>query len=144
MFPQVEISYNGGTILFGNDREATVFNMKQKTFEITNNLTYKTGIHNFLLGTHNELYNIDYGFVNALNGRISYKNLDDFFASKPARIRGTYPFNGDNRETLFNNPYAHYKVNMLSLYLQDEINLGRLRLSPVSELTTPIFQISHN
>ncbi|AKH95653.1 TonB-dependent receptor [Elizabethkingia anophelis] len=130
MFPQVEISYNGGTILFGNDREATVFNMKQKTFEITNNLTYKTGIHNFLLGTHNELYNIDYGFVNALNGRISYKNLDDFFASKPARIRGTYPFNGDNRETLFNNPYAHYKVNMLSLYLQDEINLGRLRLSP--------------
>lgn len=32
MFPQVEISYNGGTILFGNDREATVFNMKQKTF----------------------------------------------------------------------------------------------------------------
>lgn len=48
MFPQVEISYNGGTILFGNDREATVFNMKQKTFEITNNLTYKTGIHNFL------------------------------------------------------------------------------------------------
>ncbi len=40
MFPQVEISYNGGTILLGNDREATVFNMKQKTFEITDNLTY--------------------------------------------------------------------------------------------------------
>ncbi|MFP7655900.1 TonB-dependent receptor [Chryseobacterium proteolyticum] len=130
MFPQVEIGYNGGTILLGNDREATVFNMKQKTFEITDNLTYKTGNHTFLLGTHNELYNIDYGFVNALNGRISYKNLDDFYNSKPARIRGTYPFNGDSRETLFNNPYASYKVNLLSLYLQDEINLGRLRLSP--------------
>jgi hypothetical protein len=78
MFPQVEVSYNGGTILFGNDREATVFNMKQKTFEITNNLLTNR-IHNFLLGTHNELYNINYGFVNALNGRISYKNLDDFY-----------------------------------------------------------------
>ena len=130
MFPQVEISNNGGTILLGNDREATVFNMKQKTFEITDNLTYKTGVHTFLLGTHNELYNIDYGFVNALNGRISYKSLADFYNGNPSRIRGTYPFNGESREELFNNPYAHYKVNMLSLYLQDEINLGRLRLSP--------------
>lgn len=130
MFPQVEISYNGGTVLLGNEREATVFNMKQRTFEITNNLTYKTGNHTFLLGTHNELYTIDYGFVNALNGRIAYRNLTDFYNATPSRIRGTYPFNGDNRETLFNNPYASYQVNLLSLYLQDEINLGRLRLSP--------------
>lgn len=130
MFPQVEISYNGGTILLGNDREATVFNMKQKTFEITDNLTYKTGHHTFLLGTHNELYNIDYGFVNALNGRISYKSLNDFYNSNPARIRGTYSLTGQNRDDLFNSPYASYKVNLLSAYLQDEINLGRLRLTP--------------
>lgn len=129
IFPQVEISYNGGTILLGNDREATVFNMKQKTFEITDNLTYKTGHHTFLLGTHNELYNIDYGFVNALNGRISYKSLNDFYNSNPARIRGTYSLTGQNRDDLFNNPYASYKVNLLSAYLQDEINLGRLRLT---------------
>lgn len=130
MFPQVEIAYNGGTILLGNDREATVFNMKQRTFEITDNLTYKTGHHNFLLGTHNELYNIDYGFVNALNGRISYKSLNDFFNSNPARIRGTYSLNGEDRNALFNNPYAHYQVNLLSLYFQDEINWGKLRLTP--------------
>lgn len=130
MFPQVEIAYNGGTILLGNDREATVFNMKQKTFEITDNLTYKKGNHTFLLGTHNELYNINYGFVNALNGRISYKSLNDFYNGTPARIRGTYPFNGDSRQTLFDNPYAQYKVNLLSMYLQDEINWGRVRLSP--------------
>ncbi|WEK70028.1 MAG: TonB-dependent receptor [Candidatus Chryseobacterium colombiense] len=130
MFPQVEIAYNGGTILLGNDREATVFNMKQKTFEITDNLTYKTGHHTFLLGTHNELYNIDYGFVNALNGRISYKSLNDFFNSNPARIRGTYSLSGQGRNDLFDSPYAHYKVNLLSMYFQDEINLGRLRLTP--------------
>lgn len=130
MFPQVEIAYNGGTILLGNDREATVFNMKQKTFEITDNLTYKKGHHTFLLGTHNELYNIDYGFVNALNGRISYKSLNDFFNSNPARIRGTYSLNGEDRNALFNNPYAHYQVNLLSLYFQDEINWGKLRLTP--------------
>ncbi|MCA6065634.1 TonB-dependent receptor [Chryseobacterium sp. RG1] len=130
MFPQVEIAYNGGTILLGNDREATVFNMKQKTFEITDNLTYKKGHHTFLLGTHNELYNIDYGFVNALNGRISYKSLNDFLNSNPARIRGTYSLSGENRNNLFDNPYASYKVNLLSMYFQDEINWGRLRLTP--------------
>lgn len=130
MFPQVEIAYNGGTILLGNDREATVFNMKQKTFEITDNLTYKAGHHTFLLGTHNELYNIDYGFVNALNGRISYKSLTDFYNANPARIRGTYSLNGSGRQSLFDNPYAHYKVNLLSMYFQDEINWGRLRLTP--------------
>ncbi|NAW51323.1 TonB-dependent receptor [Elizabethkingia argentiflava] len=130
MFPQVEIAYNGGTILLGNDREASVFNLKQKTFEFTNNLSYKTGVHSFLLGTHNELYNIDYGFINALNGRISYKSLTDFYNSSASRIRGTYPLNNADRETLFNTPYAHYKINLLSLYLQDDINLGRLRLSP--------------
>lgn len=41
-----------------------------------------------------------------------------------------YPFNGENRQTIFDNPYAQYKVNLLSLYFQDKINLGRLRLSP--------------
>lgn len=130
MFPQVEIGYNGGTILLGNDREATVFNMKQKTFEITDNLTYKTGNHNFLLGTHNELYNINYGFVNALNGRISYKTLTDFYNSNPARIRGTYSLNGLTRDDLFNNPYVKFNINLYSAYLQDEITLGNFKITP--------------
>ena len=38
--PQVQINLaGGGTVYFGNDREAAVFNMKQKTFEITDNLS---------------------------------------------------------------------------------------------------------
>ncbi|WP_312083546.1 TonB-dependent receptor [Epilithonimonas hominis] len=130
MFPQVEISYNGGTVFLGNDREATVFNMKQKTFEITDNLTYKVGNHTLLFGTHNELYNINYGFVNAINGRISYKSLNNFYNSNPARIRGTYSLTGEDRDELFNNPYAKFKINLWSVYVQDEFSIGRLRLSP--------------
>jgi Carboxypeptidase regulatory-like domain len=131
MFPQVEIGYNGGTILLGNDREATVFNMKQNTTEITDNLTYKKGNHTFLLGTHNEFYDINYGFVNALNGRISYSSLTNFYNALPTRVRGTYPFNNSSRDAIFNNPYAKFKVNLLSFYLQDEIKIGkRLKLTP--------------
>ncbi|WP_293872131.1 carboxypeptidase regulatory-like domain-containing protein [Flavobacterium sp.] len=130
LFPQVEIGYNGGTILLGNDREATVFNMKQNTTEITDNLTYKVGNHTLLFGTHNEFYDINYGFVNSLNGRVSYKSLSDFYASLPSRVRGTYPFNGATRDDIFNNPYAKFNVNMYSLYLQDEVKIGnKLKLA---------------
>jgi len=131
MFPQVEIGYNGGTIFLGNDREATVFNMKQNTAEITDNLTYKTGNHTFLFGTHNEFYDINYGFVNALNGRVSYKSLTDFFGKLPTRVRGTYPFDGSTRDEIFNNPYAKFKVNLYSAYVQDEIRIGnKLKVTP--------------
>lgn len=142
MFPQVEIGYNGGTIFLGNDREATVFNMKQNTTEITDNLTYKVGNHTLLFGTHNELYDINYGFVNALNGRVSYKSLADFdpqdfnianptAPSTPIRVRGTYAFDGSTRDDIFNNPYAKFKINMYSAYIQDEIKLGdKIKLSP--------------
>ncbi|RXM44542.1 TonB-dependent receptor [Flavobacterium sp. YO64] len=131
MFPQTEIGYNGGTIFLGNDREATVFNMKQNTTEITDNLTYKTGNHTLLFGTHNEFYDINYGFVNALNGRVSYKSLADFYSKLPTRVRGTYPFDGSTRDEIFNNPYAKFKVNLYSVYVQDEIRIGsKLKVTP--------------
>ncbi|RYD97225.1 MAG: TonB-dependent receptor, partial [Sphingobacteriales bacterium] len=65
--PQVQIMGRtpGTTIYLGTDREASIFDMKQQTWEVTANLNYTKGRHKFLLGTHNELYNIKYGFVNA-------------------------------------------------------------------------------
>lgn len=129
--PQVEISTNGGTVLFGNDREATVFNMRQKTFELTNNFTFFKGNHTFLVGTHNEFYTINYGFVNAWNGRVAYRNLDEFFAGKANRVRGSYSFTNNDRDYIFNNPYATFNVNLYSVYAQDEIQVSdKLRISP--------------
>ncbi len=132
-FPQVEIGYNGGTIFLGNDREGTVFNLNQKTTEITDNLSFFKGKHSFTVGTHNELYNIDYGFVNSLNGRISYRNVNDFLAKAPNRVRGSYAFNADqnNRNYQFANPYANFNVNLLSVYFQDDIQVtSKLKVSP--------------
>ncbi|MDR6564263.1 MULTISPECIES: TonB-dependent receptor [unclassified Arcicella] len=129
--PQTEISYNGGTIFFGNDREATVFNMKQKTFEFTDNFTWFKGKHTFLVGTHNEIYNINYGFVNSWNGRIAYRTLDEFFAGKVNRVRGSYNFTNNDRDYNFDNPYAKFSVGMYSVYAQDEIQVtDKLKVSP--------------
>jgi hypothetical protein len=131
MFPQVEISSNGGTIFLGNDREATVFNMKQKTFEISDNFTFSKGNHTFLLGTHNEFYNINYGFVNSLNGRIAYKSVADFLAGNVNRVRGSYNFTNNDRDYNFNNPYAAFNVALFSVYAQDEIQVtNKLKISP--------------
>ncbi len=130
-FPQVEISTNGGTVLFGNDREGTVFNMRQKTLEISDNFTWFKGRNTFTVGTHNELYSINYGFVNAWNGRVAYRSLDDFFAGKVNRVRGSYSFNDNSRDYNFNNPYAQFNVNLFSVYGQDEIQVtDRFKISP--------------
>jgi len=129
-FPQTEIAYNGGTIFIGNEREATVFNLKQKTFEFTDNFNWSVGKHSLLIGTHNEFYNIGYGFVNSWNGRISYKSLSDYLAGKVNRVRGFYSFDNNDRDYIFNNPYANFNINLLSGYLQDEITFGKLKVSP--------------
>lgn len=139
-FPQVEIGYNGGTIFLGNDREASIFNLKQKTFELTDNFTFYVGKNTFTVGTHNEFYTIDYGFVNSPNGRISYSTLDQFLGngtpdgkSLPNRVRGSYPFDDptNNLDNQFNNPYAHFNVNLLSAYIQDDIELtDRFKITP--------------
>lgn len=139
-FGQVEIGYNGGTIFLGNDREASIFNLKQKTFELTDNYTFYIGKNTFTVGTHNEFYNINYGFVNSPNGRISYSNLNQFLGigtpdnqSLPNRVRGSYPFDDptNDLQNQFDNPYAQFKVNLLSAYIQDDIQLtDRFKITP--------------
>lgn len=132
--PQIEITGRtpGTTIFLGTDREAAIFDMHQKTFEITDNFTLNTGKHTFTFGTHNELYNITYNFVNAWNGRDAYGSIDAFtgaFNSNPAtttafvpsRVRANFNYTNNTRDYILANPSAQFKVNLLSLYAQDEI-----------------------
>lgn len=118
--PQIQIASNGGTIFLGTDREASIFNMKQKTFELTDNVTYFTGNHTLTFGTHNEFYNITYGFVNSWNGRVDYGSIDGFLNNQPTRVRTNFNYADNSRDNIMNNPPAKFKVNMYSLYAQDE------------------------
>ncbi len=144
VFPAVQINSVGpngpgylgsGQILLGSDREASIFNTRQKTFEITDNFTLVKGGHALTLGTHNEFYRIDYGFINSWNGRIDYANVTDFLNDRPSRVRGSLR-NGNNGgdnsyDYNYNTPSAAFKVNMFSAYLQDDWNVtDRLKLTP--------------
>jgi len=129
--PQIEIAAKGGTLFMGTDREASIFDMKQKTLELTNNLTWVKNNHTFTFGTHNEFYTINYGFVNAWNGRISYSSIDDFLNNRPNRVRTNYNYANNSRDYIVNNPPAKFNVNLYSLYAQDEIQVGNhLKLTP--------------
>ena len=134
--PQLEITGRspGTTIFLGTDREASIFDMRQKTTEFTDNLTWSKGKHTFTFGTHNEFYNINYNFVNAWNGRDAYSSIDNFTATfnsdplttkpfSPSRIRANYNYVNNTRDYILANPSAKFKVNLFSVYAQDEINV---------------------
>ncbi|PTT02561.1 TonB-dependent receptor [Pedobacter sp. HMWF019] len=122
--PQIEITgAAGGTIFLGTDREASIFNMKQKTFEFTDNYTFTKGKHTFTIGTHNELYNITYGFVNSWNGRVAYGSVDDFLNNMPSRVRTNFNYADNTRDNIIANPPAQFKMNMFSLYGEDEFQV---------------------
>ncbi len=123
------IDIDNGRIWAGTWREASIYNMKQQTVEFTDNLTLLKGIHKITLGTHNEFYNISYGFVNSWNGRWEYNGgVNAFLADNPSRIRGAFTIDTkltNTREYLYNNSPNPYKVNLLSAYAQDEMTLSR-------------------
>ncbi len=130
--PFIDIA--SGKIYMGTWREASIYTTKQKTFEFTDNLTWIKGFNTFTLGTHNEFYKIDYGFLNSYNGRWEYSSIANFLADKPSRIRSTYALDNTMNSVSYLNDHpekiANFNVNFTSLYFQDEINLDKLKISP--------------
>lgn len=123
-----------GSIWAGTWREASIYNMKQQTIELSDNVTLSKGINKFTFGTHNELYNLTYGFINSWNGRWEYSSINNFLADKPSRIRGAFttdPKLPNDRNVIYNNPPNPFKVALLSAYAQDEITASRnLKITP--------------
>ncbi len=131
--PQVQIqgATPGTTIFFGTDREGAIFDQRQRTIEISDNLTWNLGRHKLLFGTHNELYHIDYNFVNSWNGRVDYMSVDSFLQALPYRVRGSYNYTDNSRAYIMGHPSAKFDVNLYSIYVQDEIQVGsRLKITP--------------
>lgn len=141
LFPQVEINGpSGSSIFLGTDREASVFKINTRVAELTDNYTINRGIHSVTLGTHNELYGIQYNFMNAYNGRWQYSSVDNFFANKPSRIRGQYDLTDNSYANVTSAPQADFRVLWPSAYVQDEISLtDRFRITPGIRVDVPIF-----
>ena len=129
--PYIDIN---GLVWLGTWREAAVYNTRQKTIELTDNLTYTKGNNKFTFGTHNEFYDINYGFIQSWNGRWQYTNIQSFLDSMPNRIRGT--FATDNSKNSYQNlennvPSSEFHVGLLSAYAQDELSVSdKFKITP--------------
>ena len=129
------IDIDNGRITLGTWREASIYNLKQQTFEISDNVTVTKGINKLTFGTHNEFYKLTYGFINSFNGRWEYsRGLNSFLADNPSRIRGAFitdPKLTNDRDAIYNNPPNPYSVALTSVYAQDEISVSpKFKLSP--------------
>ncbi len=132
IFPQIQINgINGGHVLLGTNREAGIFNMHQRTFEFTDNYKFFKGNHNFTIGTHNEFYKINYGFINSWNGRFDYGSLASFLADTPSRMRAIYSATDNSRATQYDNSSqaGAFNVALTSAYVQDEWIKDKLTLT---------------
>ena len=122
------VDIDNGRIWAGTWREASIYNMRQKTIEISDNVTWTKGINKFTFGTHNEFYDLSYGFINSWNGRWEYsRGVNSFLADNPSRIRGAFTLDSkipNDRDYLYNNPPNPFHVNLLSAYAQDEISVA--------------------
>lgn len=141
IFPQLEISGPSGSTLFvGTNREAAVFKVNTNVAELTDNLTLYRGNHTITLGTHNEMYGIQYTFQNGWNGRWQYSSIANFFADKPSRIRGTYSLADNSYDAVRNTPVADFKILWPSAYAEDEIAFSdRFRLTGGLRVDLPMF-----
>jgi hypothetical protein len=129
------IDIDNGRITLGTWREASIYNLKQQTVEVSDNVTVTKGINKFTFGTHNEFYNLTYGFINSYNGRWEYnRGVNSFLADNPSRIRGAFitdPKLSNDRDAIYNNPPNPFTVALTSVYAQDELSLSkRFKLSP--------------
>ena len=126
IFPHLEITYNTANVIFaGAYREAAIYGLTLKTTEFTDNLVLFKNKHTLTLGTHNEIYSIDYRFLTAWNGRWAYSSPENFFANKPSRIRSVYNISDNSYAFNKNNSSAAFRVLLLSQYLQDEWQISK-------------------
>jgi hypothetical protein len=139
--PHIEITYNTTNSIFaGTYREAAIFKIKQRALELTDNFNFYKKNHAFLIGTHNELYQIGYHFVTPYNGRWAYSSLDNFLQDRPSRLRATYNLANNDYDFNYNRPSADFQALLASVYAQDRITIGdKLKVMLGIRLDVPFF-----
>lgn len=125
LFPHIEIKYQGADIFVGAYREASLFQMYQTTYELSDNVVLYKNKHKFTFGTHNEFYQFDYHFVTPFTGRYEYNSIQDFYDNKPKRIRGTYNLEDDDYKFNYERPSADFNVLLSALYFQDDYAVSK-------------------
>lgn len=95
-FPEVEVSLpfetqsGFGSIFAGIDRFSHANALDQDLIEITNNLTYIKGDHEFTFGTSNQIFTFDNTFVQDAFGTYVFRSIEDLEEGTPYQYLYSY------------------------------------------------------
>lgn len=123
VFPTVDILKDGALYTsFGPD-PFTEGNLRAvKTHVITDELTWNTGINNFLFGLQYENNHAKNGYMQGANGYYVFNSWEDFVnGAKPNAYGITYALDKDGKLTSFASEMTY---RQFSWYLQDQLNLS--------------------
>lgn len=118
-FPEVEVSLpfetqsGFGSIYAGIDRFSQANSLDQDLIEITNNLTYIRGNHEFTFGTNNQIFTFDNTFVQDAFGTYEFRSIEDLEAGTPYAYQYSYLLPGGS-------PTANFTGMQFGLYAQDK------------------------
>lgn len=98
--------------------------VNNKVWNITDNLTYYTGVHKITAGLSFEHQMADNAYMRNGTGYYRYGSIDDFLnGAAPESFALTYGYNGNTK------PAAKVSFNQIGLYLQDEWSLDPVKLT---------------
>lgn len=131
-FPYVMIrdSVAGLSYVIGTEQFSQFNKLKQSVFEFTDNFTYYMGEHTFTIGTHNEYFKFENGFLPSFNGRYDFNSFENFKRSYYGLTGNIREYNltfaldpndptGFNADTTDRVPLAKFSVMQLGGYIQD-------------------------
>lgn len=137
-FPMVQISNVGdGTLNLGDDRSSVANTLDQDIWSFTDNLTWYTGKHALILGTHNEFYRFSNLFIQDAYGSYYFGSPDDFYAGNIKQYR----FAQANVDVTGNPRWAAaFGAAMMGVYMQDNFSVNRnLDLTLGLRMDIPLF-----
>ncbi|HYC59563.1 MAG TPA: carboxypeptidase regulatory-like domain-containing protein [Thermoanaerobaculia bacterium] len=116
LFPTVEIGggERSGTIQAGIERFSGANALDQTILEITDDFTYVWGNHNFVVGTHNELFEFANLFISDFYGYYHFANLAAFQAGTPDIYRIGFATGSDPRRA------TAFEAAQYSFYASDQ------------------------
>lgn len=118
--PSVRVNLPGSgarRVLGGSEQFSGANRLDQDALQISNDLTFASGIHNITLGTSNELYSFDNLFVRNFFGFYEFESPAALAAGTPNQYEYSYLLPGGN-------PSAEFGVQQFAVYAQDQLNLA--------------------
>lgn len=116
--PSVRVFVGSGLSVFGGSEQFSGQNiLEQDVLELTNDLTFARGQHNFTVGTHNEFFSFSNLFVRNAYGYYEFANPAALAAGTPNRYEYSYLLPEGNER-------AEFDVRQHSFYVQDQIDVS--------------------